>query len=344
MKRIFCFIMAGLLIFAGCQKGDVVVEDTGDKTAYALILNNEADADNVNPMVFVQSSKEIAVGDTYESDVFGKLEVLYVYTGFDTDVYLGQDDPRGFIMEAVAPWYIETDYVTSVTVEDTIVPDSTANWFYGFQNCHTFDLEKLDTQNVTNMAYMFHYAGESVKDTVTIKGMDKWDTSKVTDMNNMFCRAAEKSAAWNIGDISVWDTQNVTDMSYMFSHAARFAKEWYVGDLSGWKVDNVTTMKDMFSVAGTAAREWSVGDLSVWNVRNVTDMNSMFYQAGYGTDKWYIGDISTWDTSNVNDMSLMFREAGKYADWNVGDLSKWNVDNVEGYDYFEAKAISLPNF
>ena len=42
MKRIFCLIMAGLLIFAGCQKGDVVVEDTGDKTAYALILNNEA--------------------------------------------------------------------------------------------------------------------------------------------------------------------------------------------------------------------------------------------------------------------------------------------------------------
>ena len=97
MKKIFCLIIAFLLMFAGCGKGESVVEDMGDKTAYALILNNEADADNVNPMVFIRSGKEIAVGDTYDSDVFGKLEVLYVYTGFDTDVYLGQDDPRGFI-------------------------------------------------------------------------------------------------------------------------------------------------------------------------------------------------------------------------------------------------------
>lgn len=344
MKRIFCLIMAFLLMFAGCGKGESVTRDTGDKTAYALILNNEADADNVKPMVFVQSSKEIAVGDTYDSDVFGKLEVLYAYTGFDTEVYLGQNDPRGFIMEAVAPWYVETDYVTSVTVEDTITPVSTANWFYGFQNCHTFDLEKLDTQNVTNMAYMFHYAGESITDTVTIKGMDNWDTSKVTDMNNMFCRTAEKSEVWDIGDISVWDTSNVKNMSYMFSEAGRGVTEWSVGDLSGWKVDNVTTMKQMFSVAGTASHEWDVGDLSSWNVANVTDMYSMFYQAGYGAEKWHIGDISGWDTSNVNNMSLMFREAGKFADWNAGDLSKWNVDNVVWYDYFEAKATALPKF
>ncbi len=48
-------------------------------------------------------------------------------------------------------------------------------------------------------------------------GISRWDTSNVTDMNNMFYYANLFNS-----DISKWDTSQVTDMSWMFCRTGKF--------------------------------------------------------------------------------------------------------------------------
>lgn len=66
--------------------------------------------------------------------------------------------------------------------------------------------------------------------------IEQWDTSKITNMANLFRNAN----AFN-DDITSWDTARVTDMNYMFRSAGLFNQ-----DISIWNVDKVTNMKFMF--------------------------------------------------------------------------------------------------
>ena len=67
-------------------------------------------------------------------------------------------------------------------------------------------LDKLNTSSVTNMSYMFYnYPGEYIE-------LPSFNTSKVTDMSYMFARSSKLDYI----DLSSFDTTNVTDMTNMF--------------------------------------------------------------------------------------------------------------------------------
>ena len=66
--------------------------------------------------------------------------------------------------------------------------------------------------------------------------ISSWDTSKITDMSNLF----EAKTEYN-HNISNWDTSNVTNMDSMFLNAERFNI-----DISVWDVNNVLDFQDMF--------------------------------------------------------------------------------------------------
>ena len=120
------------------------------------------------------------------------------------------------------------------------------------------------------------------------------DTSKITDMSNLFYKPDFT------GNISNWNVSNVIDMSYMF---------WYSnfnGDISKWDVSNVKNMSHCFSDSGFNQ------DISNWDVGNVVDMNSMFVWAKFNQD------IRNWNISNVIDMNLMFFKS-KFNK----DISNW---------------------
>ena len=121
--------------------------------------------------------------------------------------------------------------------------------------------------------------------------------------------------------IKDWDTSRVTNMDQLFSRKTTFNE-----DISKWNVSNVTTMKQMFHMASSFDQ-----DIGSWNVSSVTDMNSMFNQAALfkkpiNTNIVVQSDGTTykaWDVSNVKDMSLMFYEA-KFDQ----DIGSWNVSSV----------------
>ena len=66
-----------------------------------------------------------------------------------------------------------------------------------------------------------------------------WDTSGVTDMENLF----DNDLTFN-EDIGAWDTSSVTSMYQMFRYATSFNQ-----DLSDWRVEKVKRMSGMFSYA-----------------------------------------------------------------------------------------------
>ena len=213
-------------------------------------------------------------------------------------------------------------------------------------------LDKLDTSNVTDMATMF--LGCSSLTSLDLSG---FNTSKVTNMGNMFGGCSSLTSL----DLSGFDTSKVTNMGSMFGSCEALTSL----DVSGWNTSNVTTMQQMFYYCKAMVSL----DLSGWNTSNVTTMQSMFWYcskltsvdvSGFNTsnvtDMEYMFnycealtslDLSGWNTSNVTTMRQMFRSCKALT--SVGDLSGWNTSNVTNmYMMFEEcnalTSVDVSNF
>jgi surface protein len=112
--------------------------------------------------------------------------------------------------------------------------------------------------------------------------ISKWNTEKVTAMNDMF----EGASAFN-QDIGSWDTEKVTDMRIMFRSASAFNH-----DIGSWNTEKVTDMYAMFYQASSFNQ-----DIGSWNTAQVTDMRYMFRDASA-----FNQDIGSWNTAQVTDM------------------------------------------
>ena len=78
---------------------------------------------------------------------------------------------------------------------------------------------------------------DSTKATAEYGRIEEWNTSEVTDMNNIFI----KDQGHFNDDISAWDMSRVIDMHSMFKDATAFNQ-----DLSGWDVSTVMNINSMF--------------------------------------------------------------------------------------------------
>ncbi len=148
----------------------------------------------------------------------------------------------------------ENPVVKAVVVETKITPSSTANWFRNFRICTSFNLAKLDTSRVTNMSNMF-----------------------------VECRAVETL------DLSTFDTAFVTDMSGMFNTCYNLKNL----NLSGFKTPRATSMENMFN----NCRALETLDLTGFSNAKLTNVNGMFNGASklktvYVGSEWAVKDMT----------------------------------------------------
>lgn len=204
--------------------------------------------------------------------------------------------------DSEAPWYAKRRSIETVTFADAIRPNTTACWFEECENLTAINgIEKLDTSLVTNMEYMFDTC-ESLEE-VDVSG---FDVSHVTNMRYMFGDCSELTTL----DVSAWDVSSVKNMTGLFSGCNSLDD----CNVSAWDTSSATTMAMMF----VACRSLKTLDLSRWNTASVQDMRKMFRVC---TGLTSCG-VEMWDTSKVKSFEEMF-----YGCSNLGtlDLSTWDT-------------------
>ena len=168
----------------------------------------------------------------------------------------------------------------------TYAPTSLYGFFRGLTKLETIkDLKYLNTEQVTNMSYMF-----SDCSALTSLDLSNFNTAKVRDMSYMFYRCSALSSL----DLSKFNTAIVTNMSYMFNDCSALSSL----DLSNFNTAIVTNMSYMFFNCANL----SSLDLSNFNTAIVSDMSLMFGSCSTLSSL----DLSNFYTKEVRDMSYMF--------------------------------------
>ena len=231
-------------------------------------------------------------------------------------------------------------------------PTSCYCWFSGCNNLTEIKgIEYLNTENVTNMSFMFHNCK-----VLTSLNLSNFNTEKVTDMQGMFWECWDLTSL----DLSNFNTENVTAMNYMFNgcsdltslnlsnfNTAKVTKmdnmfyncnKLTSLDLTSFNTAEVTKMDNMFNGCSALTSL----DLSNFNTAKVTDMNYMFYNCNELTSL----DLTSFNTAEVTDMSSMFRSCFALTSLDLSSFNTAKVTNMS--DMFRlCKALTsldLSNF
>lgn len=180
---------------------------------------------------------------------------------------------------------------------------------------HVIVGELFSTKNVTNMAGMF--AGTYLDNIAQL--IDKFDTTKVTNMTH-FLDSTKNLTSINLKDNI--NTENVADMSYMFANHDPLGRLILGNNFS---TKNVVNMEGMFKNIDDL-EQLNLGDK--FDTSNVTNMRYTFA----GIDDLAALDLGTkFNTSKVTDMSYMFENTNEMVTLNLGD--KFDTRNVTNMDH-----------
>ena len=168
-------------------------------------------------------------------------------------------------------------------------PTSCYCWFSGCNNLTEIKgIEYLNTENVTNMGFMFN----SCK-VLTSLNLSNFNTEKVMYMSNMFYNCNKLTSL----DLTSFNTAEVTKMDNMFNGCSALTSL----DLSNFNTAKVTNMSDMFRLC----KALTSLDLSNFNTAKVENMGWMFKSCYALTSL----DLTSFNTANVKDMTQMFYES-----------------------------------
>jgi surface protein len=101
------------------------------------------------------------------------------------------------------------------------------------------DMSNFNTSKVSTMAQLF----EGCASLTTVKGMEKWDTTSLRDVAEMFYTNGRGSSL-EVVDLSSFNTAALRNTSSMFGGCYKLTTV-YVGD--GWDLSNVTAHGGMFA-------------------------------------------------------------------------------------------------
>ena len=206
-------------------------------------------------------------------------------------------------------WYGQKGKIKTVVFDASFAnarPTSCYCWFSGCNNLTEIKgIEYLNTENVTNMSYMF----SSCK-ALTSLNLSNFNTEKVTDMQGMFKECSNLTSL----NLSNFNTENVTDMHGMFYGCTKLESL----DLSNFNTAKVAKMNYMFFNCSALTSL----DLSNFNTAKVTKMDYMFRLCYALTSL----DLSNFNTAEVTNMSYMFKSCNALTSL---DLTSFNTAKVE---------------
>ena len=209
-----------------------------------------------------------------------------------------------------APWSNYKNSIISATINKTVIAKTASGAFYDCKSLRSIDLSGLDTSKVTDMSDMFARCSS-----LASLDVSSLDTSQVTGMSRMF----EDCSSLASLDVSGLDTSNVTDMSDMFSECFSLKSL----NVTSFDTCKVTSMFAMFN----SCTSLESLDLSSFNASNVTTMMVMF---GNCPSLKSLTFSSRFDTSNVENMRLLFAGCKALNALDISDFNTSQVTNMSG--------------
>ena len=252
----------------------------------------------------------------------------FVINGNDASVRNGANRTNGGTFDSTmaykgsgkndrAPWELLLAKVTTIVIENELQPATTSYLFNGFYNAkEIIGLERLDTSKVTNMQAMFKGCKA-----LTSLDVSVLDTSQVTDMSYMFqfctsLRTLEQD----------WDMRSV---KYLYS-MLHGCSELDGLDVSGWQMGSAIRVDSMFQ----DCKGLSSLDVSSWDVGNVRQFDYMFQHCEGLTSI----DVSEWDTGSAISTYSMFSDCANLSDL---DVSGFDMSDVLNINYMFQNCTSL---
>ena len=174
----------------------------------------------------------------------------------------------------------------------TYTPTSLNRFFYNLTKLKTITgLEYLNTENVTDMSYMFQFCSR-----LTSLDITNFNTANVTDMSYMFNSCTKLKSL----DVSNFNTAKVKNMIRMFSNCQALTSL----NVTNFNTEKIPDMSYMFS----ACTQLTSLDVTNFNTVNVTNMSHMFGSCSALTTI-YVSD--KFVTDKVTNGSYMFRNCKK---------------------------------
>ena len=277
-------------------------------------VNDTNISTKVKNVVFGLNQNYAQIVNTYEGalvDVEQDIPVYayYVPNGDGYDVYLLANDK---IYTPKNSTELFQGMTALVSIDTTNMETGRTEIFTGFlKDCNALTtvtgIENWDTSKATMMDQMFNNC--FVLDNLDLK---KWNVTNVTNMKNMFryCHAL------NNFDASTWYLPNVGDMAQMFLNCKSLEEL----DINSWGLGKAWRLYATFGSCGKL-KTVNVAD---WDTASITDMTGAFQFCGSLESI----DVSKWDTSNVTSTGHMFRACTSLTEL---DISNWNVSKVTSF-------------
>ena len=203
-----------------------------------------------------------------------------------------------------------------------------ADMSYMFYYCLSLEsatFNNLNTSNVTNLGLLFAFDNKLE----SITGLQNWDTSNVTDFNNLF-----RTNIVTTLEVEDWDFSSAEDINSMFAHC------YYLTglDVSKWDVSNITNFGWLFyscrSLTEIDVKDWTFRTSNFANGATGLYMRAFLWDCSGLTSV----DLSWADTSSFEDVSYFFQNCSGLTEINI---SNWVPTSIKDMSYMFADCPAL---
>ena len=217
-------------------------------------------------------------------------------------------------------WYDKREKIKTVVFDASFACARPTSCYYWFSGCNNLTeikgIENLNTENVTNMSYMF------VKcKALTSLDLSNFNTEKVTDMQGMFKECSDLTSL----DLSNFNTEKVTKMNQMFYGCNALTSL----DLTSFNTAEVTKMDNMFKSCSALTSL----DLTSFNTAKVENMTEMFNNCPALTTIYVSDKFVTTKVSNGGNMFKDCKNLKGFIDYinNTDKTDHTYANYVDGY-------------
>ena len=289
-------------------------------------------SDSVTNVIFGLTSKHSTIADNYVG----------------TLVDVEQDVP-------VYAYYVPdggTYTVYFLANDDIFLPKDSSNLFMDMDKLETVDTYNLNTSRTVNMSGLFNNCDVLKK----VSGTEKWDTSKVTVLDDAFNLCVVLPEL----NVTGWDVSNVVSSERMFNRNYALAslpghEDWVMSanksawsmfercssltelDATNWDLSSMENMRGMFCRC-TALKQ--VAGMGEWDTGNLQSTWDMFARC---SSLETLEGMANWNLDNAVNFAGMLQGCTTLVDEDIEEIYYWDTSNLEDISWFFKGCTGLVN-